>query len=101
MAKVYQAFYKNSNGVTSRHNGASLTKVEKEARLTAKELGVTVGVDVLEIEKPSLKLVIKMLNGGAPLSRTPVCFFQTTHPYVVTDDEGLPKRKWRVERIEA
>jgi len=99
MTKVYQAFYKNSNGKTTRHNGASLTQVEKEAKLTAQETGTTVCVDVLEIEKPSLKSVIKMLNGEGPLSRIPVSCFRPGVTHLVEDENGALVQRWYVKRV--
>ena len=98
MAKIYQAFYSDSEG-NIRHHGASLTGVEKEARLTAKEKGVTVKVDVLEVEKPSLKSIIQMLNGGIPLSRVRISTFVPSMAYTVHDEDGDGIRRWKVERL--
>lgn len=98
MPKIYQARYKN-NEKTSRHSGASQTKVEKEAKLTAEETGTSVFVEVLEIEKPSLKLIIGMLNGEGPLSRTKVCVFQPREEVVEMDASGETTKRWKVKRV--
>ena len=100
MAKVYQAHYKNANNHTMRHNGGSQTKVEKEARLTAKETGRVVTVDLLELAKPSLKSIIDMLTGGKPLKRTTVCTFEPTKKQLKVNADGSTTTRWQVKRRE-
>lgn len=100
MPKIYQAYYKDVNGYHTRHHGTSQVKVEQEARQTAKETGLRVTVDVIEIEKPSVKSVVGMLNGDKPTSRTTVCFFEPTKQdsKVTTNAQGVPHRLWKVKR---
>ena len=101
MPKIYQAFYTDTNGKFTRHNGASLTQVEKEARLTAQEKGQSVCVDVLEIEKPSLKLIIEMMNGRGAESRKPICVFRTTSSYSEEVEDGTQVQRWRVKKFDS
>ena len=99
MPKIYQAWYKN-NTIRIRLNGASQVKVEAEARETAKEEGLSVFVDVLEIEKPSLKLVIEILNGKGPLSRNRICVFEPREQFNKLNDDGGLAKRWKVKRVE-
>ena len=101
MPKIYQAYYKDSEGKLNKHHGASLVKVEHGARLTAQEVGREVFVDVVEIEKPSLKLVIEIYNNGLQFfTRTPICSFRQTEEQGAIDKEtGAYVRRWKVKKI--
>jgi hypothetical protein len=98
MPKIYQAYYRDSKDLFSRHHGASQVKVEAEARRTAKETGLRVTVDVLEIEKPSVKSVISMLNGDGPTARSTICVFEPTKQVTKTAKDGQASRVWQVRR---
>jgi len=100
MAKVYQAHYKNASNHTMKHHGGSQTKVEKEARLTAKETGRVVTVDMLDLAKPSLKSIIDMLNGSGPLKRTTLCTFEPTKKQLKVNKDGSSTAYWKVKRRE-
>lgn len=76
MPKVYRAFYKDEHGTRWRQFFASLTTTEAEAKKESQERDKVVFIDVLEIEKPSMKSVISMMNGAKPLSVTRLCRFE-------------------------
>jgi hypothetical protein len=98
MPKIYQAWYKEDD-TRVQYNGASQVRVEAEARTTAKERGISVRVDVVEIEKPSLKLVIDLMNGKGPISRNRVCVFEPREQFNRISDSGEFIKHWKVKRV--
>ena len=100
MSKIYQAHYKNAQGRLSKHHGTSLVKVEREARLTAQEVGHDVFVDSLEIGKVSLKLVISILNSECSFPRMPISLFRpTTEEGFLDKETGMYVRRRKVKKI--
>jgi len=93
MPKVYQAYYKDPDGKRWRQYFSSLTTSEAESKKVSQERNITVFIDVLEIEKPSLKSVIAMMNGGGPLARVRLCTFEprgdNKPKRIVTEDHPI------------
>jgi len=98
MPKVYQAYYKDGEG-RWKTNKASRTLILAEARKVAKERGVQVDVDILEIEKPSFKYFVECMNGRKPNSRTHLCSFVPRESVVAEDKDGNPVRRWKVKKV--
>jgi len=98
MPKVYQASYKES-GKSWKTNNASQTKILVEARNAAKEYGVRVIVDELDIDKPSFKYFVECMNGRTPNSRTFVCAFEPRESVMVKDKDGEHVRRWKVKKV--
>jgi hypothetical protein len=98
MPKVYQAFYKE-NGKNWKTNNASQTKILVEARQAAKEYGVRVVVEELEIEKPSFKYFVECMNGRKPNSRKFICAFEPRESVMVEDKDGNRVRRWKVKKV--
>ena len=98
MPKVYQASYKE-NGKSWRTHNASHTKILVEARNAAKEYGVRVIVEELEIEKPSFKYFVECMNGRKPNNRKFVCAFEPRESVTVEGDDGEFVRRWKVKKV--
>jgi hypothetical protein len=98
MPKIYQAHYEEK-GKTWRTSNASRTSILVEARNAAKEYGVKVDVDILEIEKPSFKYFIECMNGRKPNSRTLMCSFIPRESVTVKDENGNTVRRWKVKKV--
>jgi len=98
MPKIYQAYYNTESSKRRRHS-ASKTKILAEARATAKETGNKVTVDVLEMEAPSMKYFIELLNGAAPKSRKRICSFVPKGSPVVEVKDGVSKKLWKVKKV--
>ena len=99
MPKVYQAYY-NEKGKKWSINNASRTLILVEARKAAKEYGVKVNIDILEIEKPSFKYFVECMNGRKPNSRTHMCSFIPRESIMVEDEDGNTVRRWKVKKID-
>ena len=99
MPKVYQAYYSDGKDGRWKINDASRTKILVEARNAAKEYGVKVDIDVLEIEKPSFKYFVECMNGRKPNSRTHMCSFIPRESVMVEDKDGNIKRRWKVKKV--
>lgn len=98
MPKVYQASYAD-NGSNWKTNNASRTKILVEARNAAKEYGVRVVVEELEIEKPSFKYFVECMNGRKPNSRKFVCAFEPRESVMVEGEDGKLTRRWKVRKV--
>tara|TARA_B100000949_G_scaffold94027_1_gene83913 strand:- start:289 stop:585 length:297 start_codon:yes stop_codon:yes gene_type:complete len=98
MPKVYQASYKE-NGKNWKTNNASQTLILVEARDAAKEYGVRVVVEELEIEKPSFKYFVECMNGRKPNSRKFVCAFEPRESVMVEGKDGEFVRRWKVKKV--
>ena len=97
MPKIYQAYFKN-NDVRHRTHSGSRIDILAEARAAAIEHGKAIKVDVLEMEKPSVKYLIELLNGKKPISRTRLCsFVPRGAPSLVTKD-GQVQKRWKVKK---
>mgnify|MGYP004453529073 CR=1 FL=1 len=97
MPKIYQAHYKDQDKTWRIHN-ASKTLILAEAKKTAKTLGKEVKVDVLDIEKPSMKYLIELMNGRKPNSRTRVCSFVPKGRPTIKTINGEAKKTWKVKK---
>ena len=97
MPKIYQAYYKDSD-TTYRFHNASKTVMLAEARKAAKTYGQEVKVDVLVVEKPSMKYLIELMNGRKPNSRQRVCSFVPTGRPRIEEVEGETKKTWKVKK---
>jgi len=93
MPKIYQAWYESD--AIYRKSMTSLIKIESEARSIASESGFEVHIDVLVIPKPSLKLIVEMMNGRKPESRDRLCSFKPVGPCVWGEDS----KGWKVKRV--
>jgi len=98
MPKVYQASY-NENNKRWRTNNASQTKILVEARNAAKEYGVRVVVEELEIEKISFKYFVECMNGRAANSRKFICAFEPRESVMVEGADGEFTRRWKVKKV--
>ena len=98
MPKVYQASYKENGKNWKTHNG-SQAKIIVEARNAAKEYGVRVIVEELEIEKPSFKYFVECMNGRKPNSRKFICAFEPRESVMVEDKDGNRVRRWKVKKV--
>ena len=98
MPRIYQASY-NEHGKKWRTHNASQTKILVEARDAAKEYGVRVVVEELEIEKPSLKYFIECMNGRKPNSRKFICAFEPRESVMVENEDGGVTRRWKVRKV--
>jgi hypothetical protein len=98
MPKVYQAYYEDS-GKNWRTNNASHTLILAEAREAAKEYGVRVIVDELEIDKPSFKYFVECMNGRKPNSRKFICAFEPRESGMVENEDGEYVRRWKVKKV--
>ena len=98
MPKIYQSYCMVGDKFRVHHT-ASLTNAEAEARFVAAEQGKTVAVDVLDVEKLSLKWLIVALNGGnSPLvSRTTLSVFRPRTSFLAEQD-GEVVTRWRVKK---
>jgi hypothetical protein len=99
MPTVYQAYYSDGKDGRWKTNKASRTLILAEARQVAKERGVKVEVDILEIDKPSFKYFIECMNGRKPNSRTHLCSFVPKESVVVEDEHGNHVRQWKVKKV--
>lgn len=98
MPKVYQASYKES-GKSWRTSNGSQTKILVEARNAAKEYGVRVIVEELEIDKPSFKYFVECMNGRKPNSRKFICAFEPRESVMVEGEDGEFTRRWKVRKV--
>ena len=98
MPKVYQASYKE-NGKSWRTNNGSRTKILVEARNAAKEYGVRVIVEELEIEKLSFKYFVECMNGRKPNSRKFICAFEPRESVMVEGEDGEFTIRWKVRKV--
>jgi len=98
MPKVYQASYQES-GKNWRVHNASRTLILVEAKNAAKEYGVRVIVDELEIEKPSFKYFVECMNGRKPNSRKFICAFEPRESVMVENEDGEFVRQWKVRKV--
>ena len=98
MPKVYQASYKE-NGKNWKTNNASQTKILVEARNAAKEYGVRVIVDELEVEKLSFKYFVECMNGRQPTNRKFICAFEPRESVMAEDKDGNRVRRWKVKKV--
>jgi hypothetical protein len=96
--KVYQASYKDSDK-NWKINNASQTKILVEARNAAKEYGVRVIVDELEVEKLSFKYFVECMNGRQPTNRKFICAFEPRESVMTENDEGKLVRRWKVKKV--
>lgn len=99
MPKVYQAYYKTKEGTCKTHNG-SRTLILAEARQMAKELGKEVVIDILELEKPSFKYLVELMNGKRPNKRTRLCSFVPKGQPVVAMVNGIATKRWKVKKLD-
>ena len=97
MPKIYQAYYKNNDGVCKTHNGSRIL-ILAEARKIAKELGREVKVDILEVEKPSFKYLVELLNGKKPNKRTRLCSFIPKGQPALKNINGKITKQWKVNK---
>ena len=98
MPKVYQACYRDK-GTNYRINNGSRTIILAEARKAAKEHGVEVKIDILEIEKPSFKYFVECMNGRKPNKRTRLCSFIPKGQPILKEIDGEMKKRWKVKKI--
>ena len=98
MPKVYQASY-DEKDQRWKTNNASQTKILVEARNAAKEHGVRVIVEELEIEKISFKYFVECMNGRAANSRKFICAFEPRESVMVEGDDGEFTRRWKVKKV--
>ena len=98
MPKVYQASYKE-NGKSWKTNNASQTKILVEARNAAKEHGIRVVVDELEVEKLSFKYFVECMNGRQPTNRKFICAFEPRESVMVEGEDGEYVRRWKVKKV--
>ena len=98
MPKVYQAHF-SKKGSKHRHHSTSKTKILAEARAVARETGNKIDVDVLEMEVPSMKYFIELLNGAKPKSRERLCSFVPKGAPVVEVKDGVSKKLWKVKKV--
>jgi len=97
MPRVYQAYY-NSSGKKFRHHSASRTKILAEARTVARETGQEVKIDILEMESPSMKYLIDLLNGATPKSRERMCSFVPRGSPILVTKNGVVRKLWKVKK---
>jgi len=97
MPQIYQAYYKDA-GTTYQIHNASKTLILVEAKKIAKTLGKEVKVDALEIEKPSMKYLIELMNGRKPNSRTRICSFVPKSRPTIKKVNGETKKVWKVKK---
>ena len=100
MPKIYQAYYKDAEGAVTRHHGASQTKVEAEARTLAKETGHRVCVGFFDVEKPSLKSYIAILNKEVRVRWMRLCVFEPLKEMRHFSGAGGWTSHWKVKRVE-
>jgi len=98
MPKVYQASYKE-NDKSWRTTMASRASILAEARDAAKEHGVKVLVEELEIDKPSFKYFIECMNGRQANSRKIICAFVPRESITIEDETGTPVKQWKVKKV--
>jgi hypothetical protein len=98
MPSIYQAYYRGSKSGWYRHHGTSRVSVEAEARRVAKTTGMEVFVDVLGVDKPSMKSLIELLNTAQPKSRKRLCSFVPKGSPVNELEDGEIKKTWRVKK---
>ena len=89
----------DANGKNWKTNNASQTLILVEARDAAKEYGVRVVVEELEIEKPSFKYFVECMNGRKPNSRKFVCAFEPRESVMVEGKDGEFVRRWKVKKV--
>ena len=97
MPKIYQAHYKDQNKTWRIHN-SSKTLILAEAKKAAKTFGKEVKVDVLTMEKPSMKYLIELLNGRKPNSRKRICSFIPKSRSIIETINGETKKMWKVKK---
>jgi hypothetical protein len=97
MPKVYQAYYKKSD-ILIRYASTSRVTILAEAKKIAKELGKKVVIDVLEIEKPSMKYFVECMNGRKPNSRKRLCSFVPKGSPVLKTINNETIKLWRVQK---
>ena len=97
MPKIYQAYF-NNNDVKHRTHSSSRTNILAEARAAAIEHGKEVKVDILEMEKPSFKYFIELLNGKGPISRKRLCSFVPHGRPFLKDVKGAATKCWKVKK---
>jgi len=97
MPKIYQAHYKDQDKAWRIHN-ASKTLILVEAKKVAKAFGKEVKVDVLEMDKPSIKYLIELMNGRKPNSRKRICSFIPKGRPTVKTINGEIKKTWKVKK---
>jgi len=93
MPKVYQAYY-NDQGTKWKISGGSQAKIISDARQAARDYGVEVHVDILDIEKPSMKYIIECMNGRKPNKRTRVCSYVPMGRPVNSGG----KKRWKIRK---
>ena len=98
MPKIYQAYY-SAKDKKYRHHSASKTKILAEARAVAKETGNKVNIDILEMEAPSMKYFIELLNGVRPMTREKLCSFVPKGAPIVEVKNGVSKKLWKVKKV--
>ena len=98
MPKVYQAHFSKKDS-KHRYHSASKTKILAEARAAASETGNKIDVDVLEMEVPSMKYFIELLNGAKPKSRKRICSFVPKGTPAVEVKDGVSKKTWKVKKV--
>ena len=66
--------------------------------MKARETGKEVKIDILEINTPSMKYFIEVLNGAKPKSRERLCSFVPRGAPILETKDGVVVKLWKVKR---